>query len=120
MNTRKPDTIHVREFRCQTPLKFYEHCSSCPRFEGCSDLALLTEVLRMGKRVNYDRNLSSARGEREGVRHSVDASEFHCLRALYFFEKTRMECPHEGRCREEGLLLALLKGKRRLDYAKTL
>jgi hypothetical protein len=27
-----------------------------------------------------------------------------------------MNCAHAGRCREEGLLLALLEGKRGLDY----
>jgi len=119
VSSRKPDTIHASEFRCQTPLKFYEHCTSCPRFDGCPDLALVTEVLRMSKKVNYDRNLYSARGELEGIRHSVDADEFHCFAPLYFFENTRMKCPYGGRCREEGLLLALLKGKKKLDYAKT-
>jgi hypothetical protein len=74
----------------------------------------------MGKKVNYDRDIYSARGELEGIRHRVDASEFHCLAPLSFFEDTRMKCPHGGRCREEGLLLALLKGKRRLDYTETL
>jgi len=119
LSSRKADTIHAGEFRCQTPLKFYEHCTACPRFDGCPDLALVTEILRMSKEVNYDRNFYSARGELEGVRHSVDANEFHCLTPLYFFENTRMKCPHEGRCREEGLLLALLKERRKLDYAKT-
>jgi hypothetical protein len=119
MSSKKQHTIHASEFKCQTPLKFYEHCTSCPRFDGCSDLALLEEILRMNKKVNYDRNLYSARGELEGIRHSVDANVFHCFAPLYFFENTRMKCPHGGRCREEGLLLALLKGKRKLDYTQS-
>jgi hypothetical protein len=118
VNSKKPDTIHVSEFRCQTPLRFYEHCIACPRFDDCPDLELATEILRMRKMVNYDRNLYSARGELEGARHSVDAVVFHCLAPLSYFENTRMKCPHEGRCREEGLLLALLEGRRKLDYAE--
>jgi hypothetical protein len=116
MNSRKPKTIHATEFSCQTPLKFYEHCSSCPQFDGCSDLALIKEILRMKKNVNYNRDLYSARGELEGSRYSVDANVFNCFAPLYFFEKTRKKCPHEGHCREEGLLLALLTGKKKLDY----
>ena len=119
MSTRKQKTIHASEFGCQTPLKFYEHCTSCPRFDECSDLALIKEILRMNKKVNYDRNLYSARGELEGSRHSVDANVFHCLAPLYFFENTRKKCPHGGRCREEGLLLGLLMGKRKLNYTQT-
>ncbi|UCH07842.1 MAG: hypothetical protein JSV55_02290 [Deltaproteobacteria bacterium] len=70
----------------------------------------------MQKSVNYNRDLYSARGELEGIRHSVDANVFNCLAPLYFFEKSRKKCPHEGHCREEGLLLALLGGKKKLDY----
>jgi len=84
---RKPTTIRATEFSCQTPLKFYEHCASCPRFEGCPDLDLIKEILRMQKSVNYNRDLYSARGELEGIRHSVDANVFNCLAPLYFFEK---------------------------------
>lgn len=116
MNSRKPKTIHATEFSCQTPLKFYEHCSSCPQFDGCSDLALIKEILRMKKNVNYNRDTYSARGELEGSRYSADANVFNCFAPLYFFEKTRKKCPHEGHCREEGLLLALLTGKKKLDY----
>jgi len=118
MNSRKLKTIHATEFSCQTPLKFYEHCSSCPQFDGCSDLALIKEILRMKKNVNYNRDLYSARGELEGSRYSVDANVFNCFAPLYFFEKTRKKCPHEGHCREEGLLLALLTGKKKLDYTQ--
>jgi len=118
MGSRKPKTIHVKEFGCQTPLKFYEHCSSCPQFDGCSDLALIKEILRMKKSVNYNRDFYSARGELEGSRYSVDSNVFNCFAPLCFFEKTRKKCPHEGRCREEGLLLALLEGKKKLDYSQ--
>ena len=117
MNSGKLNTIHATEFSCQTPLKFYEHCASCPRFIECPDLALVKEILRMRKGVNYNRDAYSARGELEGGRHRVDATVFHCLSPLYFFEKTRKKCPREGRCREEGLLLALLTEKRTLDYS---
>ncbi|UCG65706.1 MAG: hypothetical protein JSW12_01230 [Deltaproteobacteria bacterium] len=119
MNSRKSGVIHVTEFICQTPLKFYEHCSLCPQFDGCSDLALVKEILRMKKTVNYNRDLYSARGELEGSRYSVDSNVFDCFAPLYFFEKTRKKCPHEGRCREEGLLLALLTEKKKLDYSQT-
>jgi len=118
MNSRKPTTVSPMEFGCQTPLTFYEHCASCPRFDGCPDLALIKEILRMNKDVNYNRDLYSARGELEGSRHSVDASVFDCLAPLYFFEKTRKKCPHGGRCREEGLLLALMTGKKKLEYSQ--
>jgi len=119
MNSRKSGVIHATEFICQTPLKFYEHCSLCPQFDGCSDLALIKEILRMKKTVNYNRDLYSARGELEGSRYSVDSKVFNCFAPLYFFEKTRRKCPHEGRCREEGMLLALLTGKKKLDYSQT-
>lgn len=118
MNRRKPKIIHATEFSCQTPLKFYEHCASCPRFNGCPDLALIKEILRMKKNVNYNRDLYSARGELEGGRYRVDVNVFNCLSPLCFYEKTRKKCPHEGRCREEGLLLALLTGKKRLEYSQ--
>jgi len=29
-----------------------------------------------------------------------------------------LACGHEGRCREEGLLLALLSGKKQIDYSQ--
>ena len=118
MKNEKPNTIHVTEFNCQTPLKFYEHCASCPRFVGCPDLALVQEILRMKKNVNYNRGAYSARGELEGGRHSVDATVFTCLSPLYYLERTRKKCPREGRCREEGLLVALLTGKKRLEYSQ--
>ena len=116
MNSKNSKIIHATEFHCQTPLKFYEHCRSCPQFDKCPDLALIKEVLRMEKSINYNRELYSARGVLEGSRHSVDSTAFHCVAPLSYFEKTRKKCPHEGHCREEGLLLALLTGKKKLDY----
>ena len=101
--------IHALEFGCQTPLKFYEHCSSCPRFDdSCPDLMLGKEVLSGKKKLAYSR-------EKQGE-GKVHVDTFDCAAPLYYLEKTRKTCGHEGRCREEGLLLALLSGKKELDY----
>jgi hypothetical protein len=103
--------VHALEFVCQAPLRFYEHCASCPRFhDDCPDLALGREILRGKKKVVYNGN---ARLENE-----VNVGDFQCLAPLYYFEKSRKNCAHEGRCREEGLLLALLSGKKSLDYSQ--
>jgi hypothetical protein len=48
----------------------------------------------------------------------VDAGSFNCLAPLYYIEKTRLNCAHQGRCREEGLLIALLSGKKEMVYAQ--
>lgn len=48
---------------------------------------------------------------------SIAVSAFSCLTPLYYFERSRKKCGHAGRCREEGLLLALLDGKKILDYS---
>jgi len=118
MSTRKPKAVLAAEFDCKTPLKFYEHCISCPRFDGCPDLALIKEILRLKKKINYNRDHYSGRGDLEGIRHSVDANVFNCLAPLYFFERTRERCANGGRCRESGLLLALLTGNRKLEYSQ--
>ena len=118
MSMQPSPTIHATEFGCSAPLKFYQHCCSCPRFDGCPDLGLLVEVLRLKKDLNYNKDIYSARGTLEGSKHSVDANVFHCLAPLYFFEKTRKKCPRQGRCREEGLLLTLLREKKKLDYRR--
>lgn len=103
--------IHALEFGCQAPLKFIEHCSFCPRFDdSCPDLEIGTEILRGKKKLVYN---GQDRGEGE-----VDANSFKCAAPLYYFEKTRKSCGHEGRCREEGLLLALLSGKKKIDYSQ--
>jgi len=101
--------ISVFEFACQAPLRFFEHCASCPRFgDDCPDLAMGKEILRGKKRVAY--------GDDQGE-DTVPATAFHCLAPLYYFERSRKKCGHAGRCREEGLLLALLDGKKALDYS---
>jgi hypothetical protein len=102
--------VHVLEFGCQGPLKFYEHCKACARFgDDCPDLNLGVEILRGKQKLVFEQ---VAPGE------GVHASSFKCLAPLYYFEKSRLNCAHEGRCREEGLLLALLSGKRKLDYSQ--
>jgi len=102
--------IHALEFSCQAPLKFYQRCASCPRFgDDCLDLQLGKDILRGKKKVVY--------GE-DGPEDGVHASSFKCLAPLYYFEKSRSKCAHGGRCREEGLLLALLSGKKELSYAQ--
>lgn len=103
--------IHALEFGCQAPLRFYEHCAACPRFgESCDDLRLGRDVLRGKKKLVYNTDDYD-----EG---SVHASSFKCVAPLYYFEKTRSACGHKGRCREEGLLLALLSGKKELSFAQ--
>lgn len=101
--------VHVLEFGCQSPLKFYEHCSACPRFgDDCPDLQLGLEILRGKKKLLH---------EQVPPGEGVQAGTFKCLAPLEYFEKTRRNCPHEGRCREEGLLIALLTGKRKINYS---
>jgi hypothetical protein len=110
MVAQRTGMIHVLEFSCQAPLKFYERCKACPRFgDDCFDLQVGTEILRGKKKVVY--------GE-DGSDDVVHAGSFKCLAPLYYFEKSRSKCAHKGRCREEGLLLALLSGKKELSYAQ--
>ena len=110
MEGNRAEMIHALEFSCQTPLKFYERCSNCARFgDDCIDLQLGKDILRGKKKLVY------ARGNPED---SVHADSFNCLAPLHYFEKARSKCPHDGRCREEGLLLALLSGKKSLGYTQ--
>lgn len=103
--------IHAHEFTCQAPLKFYEQCVSCPKFgDNCPELALGIELLKGNKKLVYNTGVQSE--------DTLHVSEFNCMAPLYYFEKSRKNCPHQGRCREEGLLLALLNGKKRLSYAQ--
>ena len=103
--------VHVLEFECQAPLKFYEHCSACPKsIDMCPDLELGKDIIRGKKKIIYNNSFDS-----EG---SVHAKAFNCLVPLRYFEKTRRVCAHKGRCREEGLLIALLDGKRKLVYTQ--
>jgi hypothetical protein len=109
MARRIPKNISVLEFSCQAPLRFFERCANCGRFEdGCVDLSLGKEILRGRKKIAY------ADGP---AKDTIPASAFKCLTPLYYFERTRKKCGHVGLCREEGLLLALLDGKKTLDYA---
>jgi len=111
MKSKHSGTIHALEFGCQAPLKFYEHCASCARLgDDCPDLALGREVLRGKKRIVYDADPLAE--------DTISATAFKCLAPLYYFEKSRKACAHQGRCREEGLLLALLSGKKELVYAQ--
>ena len=106
----KTGTIHAIEFGCEVPKRFFEHCSACPQSEnGCRDLALGKEILKGKKKLTYTGSGETSEGQ-------VDASAFGCVAPLKYFEKTRETCGHEGRCREEGLLIALLDGKKRMEY----
>ncbi len=103
--------IRASEFGCQAPLKFYEHCMACPHFnQHCTDLMKGIEILRGKKRLVYNE-----KDHGEGIIH---ARSFKCVAPLHYFEKSRKSCGHEGRCREEGLLIALLSGKKELDYSQ--
>ncbi len=109
MARKIPKDISVLEFVCQAPLRFFEHCARCPRFgDDCPDLTLGKEVLSGRKRIEY----RYQRGK-----DTIPVSAFNCLAPLYYFERSRKKCGHAGRCREEGLLLALLNGKKTLDYS---
>ena len=111
MEKNAPGMIHALEFECQTPQKFYEHCAACPRFtENCPDLALGIAILRGKKKIVYNEELQT--------KDTVDAKSFKCLAPLYYIQKTRQNCAHQGRCREEGLLIALLSGKKEMVYAQ--
>jgi hypothetical protein len=102
-------TISIFEFGCQAPLKFFEHCVACPRFgDDCPDLIMGKQILRGKKKIAY--------GDEQGE-DTIHATAFNCLAPLYYFERSRKKCAHAGRCREEGLLLALLDGKKTLDYS---
>jgi hypothetical protein len=101
--------ISILEFGCQAPLRFFEHCAKCPRFkDDCPDLKMGKEILSGKKKIVY---------RYEGGQETIHISAFNCLTPLYYFERTRKKCGHAGRCREEGLLLALLNGKKELDYS---
>lgn len=111
MKSKRSGMIHVLEFGCQAPLKFFEHCASCARLgDDCPDLDLGREVLRGKKRMVY--------GGEPLSEDTISAEAFKCLAPLYYFEKSRKACAHQGRCREEGLLLALLSGKKELVYGQ--
>ena len=110
MEGTRVGTIHALEFSCQAPLKFYQSCANCARFgDDCLDLQLGKDILRGKKKLVY---------AIDSPEDGIHASSFKCLAPLYYFEKSRTSCAHEGRCREEGLLLALLSGKKELIYSQ--
>ena len=103
------NNISVLEFECQAPLRFFERCSACARFgDDCPDLTLGKEILARKKQITY--------GD-EASEDGIHISTFNCMAPVYYFERTRKKCGHGGRCREEGLLLALLNGTKMLDYS---
>jgi hypothetical protein len=109
MAKQKSKAVSVLEFRCLAPLRFYEHCAACARFgEDCPDLSLIKELLRGNKDVAYGEDVD---------KNGIPVSAFTCLAPLSYVERSRSRCPHEHRCREEGLLLALLEGRKVLDYS---
>jgi hypothetical protein len=111
MAKQKSRAVSVLEFRCLAPLRFYEHCAACARFgEDCPDLSLIKEILRGNKKVVCGGDLD---------KNGIPVRAFTCLAPLNYVERSRSRCPHEHRCREEGLLLALLEGKKVLDYSLT-
>jgi hypothetical protein len=73
-------------------------------------LAKGVAILSGKRKLDYN---GSSEGEGE-----MGAMTFDCEAPLRYFEKTRKLCAHKGRCREEGLLLTLLNGKRALDYRR--
>jgi hypothetical protein len=110
MTGKMAKDISIFEFACEAPLRFFEYCSACPRFtKDCPDLALGKEILRGKKKLVH--------GDTK-AEDTIHASEFNCLAPLYYFEQSRRNCAHAGRCREEGLLLALLGGKKGLDHSR--
>jgi hypothetical protein len=109
MGRRISKKIRVLEFRCLAAVRFFEHCAACPRFEDdCRDLALGKEVLRGKKKIAYGV---------EPTEDSIHISAFHCLAPVHYIERSRIKCTHDGRCRDEGLLLALLNREKVLDYS---
>lgn len=112
MVAKKSDSISVFElYACRAPLRFFERCSACVRFQdNCSDLALGIELLRRKKTITYAMN-------EKGDNQTIHSNTFTCRTPIAYFEHTRNKCAHGGRCREEGLLLALLNGKKSLDYS---
>ena len=110
---RNPEIIRVTEFGCQGPMRFYEHCVSCPQFEeGCPDLALSAAMLEGKKKLVFSDKMVSE--------DTVNAREFKCVTPLSYFEKSRNTCGRQGKCREEGLLVELLSGKKILVHSGTL
>jgi len=109
---RNPGIVRVTEFGCEAPMRFYEHCVACPQFEGgCPDLALSRGLLEGKKKLVFSDKVDSE--------NTVSVQAFKCLTPLSYFEKSRNTCGRQGRCREEGLLVDLLSGKKVLVHSGT-
>jgi hypothetical protein len=110
MRTKTPRKIKVLQFTCMAAVRFFERCAACPRFkDDCRDLKLGKKILRGQKRLSY--GVEPAKG-------TIHVNAFNCLAPLHYIDLSRIACPHHGRCRGEGLLLALLDGKAVLDYSR--
>jgi hypothetical protein len=117
MRRRMPKKISVLEFRCLSAVRFFERCAACPRFgDGCRDLELGKKILRGQKKIAYGVKAEIAQNTQAGE-DTIHVNAFNCLVPLYYIERSRIRCPHDGRCRDEGLLLVLLDGKKVLDYS---
>ena len=55
--------ISPLKFNCQSPLKFYEHCKNCARFDDdCQYLKMGLELLLRDKVLLYDTNAGRTHG----------------------------------------------------------
>ena len=109
MGRRMARKISMLEFRCLSAVRFLERCFACPRFgDDCRDLELGKKILRGQKKIDCGV---------ESAEDTIHVNSFNCLTPLHYIDRSRIKCPHDGRCRDEGLLLALLDGKKVLDYS---
>ena len=109
MGLEMPKKISVLEFKCTAAVRFFERCAACPRFgSDCPDLERGKKILRGQKKIAYTA---------EATDDTIHANAFNCLEPLRYIERSRLGCSRGGRCRGEGLLLALLDGKTILDYS---
>ena len=109
MGRRMARKISMLEFRCLSAVRFFERCLTCPRFgDDCRDLELGKKILRGQKKIDYGV---------EPAEDTIHVNSFNCLTPLHYIDRSSIKCPHDGRCRDEGLLLALLDGKKVLDYS---
>ncbi len=52
--SKRPESIHESEFDCQAPLRLYELCKQCDRFNAeCRDLKMGLELLLREKSLCY-------------------------------------------------------------------
>ena len=53
----------------------------------------------------------------KGKKNTIHVTEFRCFSPLKFFENC-IKCAKGGKCRERGLIMQLLSGKKKIDYVK--